>query len=281
MHTTLISASELSRLNDAVIVDCRFDLANPSAGEQAYDHAHIPGARYAHLDRDLSSPITPASGRHPLPDPERLAQTLASWGIESERQVIAYDAGNGMFAARLWWLLRWLGHTKVAVLDGGFQAWVTAGLPTTSDRPTPQPARFHAHRNDDLWVQAAQVAERVQRSDWRVLDARAPERFRGEVEPLDTVAGHVPGAHNHPFALNLNAESRFLSVDVLAARYRESLAGAPADRTIAMCGSGVTACHTLLAMEVAGLRNAKLYAGSWSEWIRDPSRPTASLKLTS
>jgi thiosulfate/3-mercaptopyruvate sulfurtransferase len=276
MHSTLVSAADLMRLlPQAVIVDCRFDLADTSAGERAYRTAHLPGAVYAHLDRDFSSPITSLTGRHPLPDPGRLAQIFGSWGINARRQVVAYDAHNGMFAARLWWLLRWLGHTSVAVLDGGFQNWVAAGFPTTAELPTPALASFRATRNDNLWVSAAQVQERVQSEDWRVLDARAPERFRGDVEPLDVVAGHVPGARNHPFALNLDAESRLLPATELAARYRESLGGVAADHTIAMCGSGVTACHTLLAMEVAGHTGAKLYAGSWSEWIRDPQRGVA------
>jgi thiosulfate/3-mercaptopyruvate sulfurtransferase len=274
MLTTLITPTALHTQLDSVrVIDCRFDLARPDAGESAYKTSHIPGAVYAHLDRDLSSPITPTTGRHPLPDAEKLAATLGHWGIDSHTQVVAYDADAGMFAARLWWLLRWLGHERIAVLDGGFKAWQQAGLPVSADIPVSVPKQFSGQPRDELWVTAADVVARVNEPNWRVLDARAPERYRGEVEPIDTVAGHVPGAVNHPFALNLNANAQFLSADELRARYAGVSGGAPPNQVIAMCGSGVTACHNLLAMEVAGLHGAKLYAGSWSEWIRDPQRP--------
>jgi len=278
-YSTLLSASQLhEQLESTVVIDCRFDLGKPAAGEQAYGNHHIPGARYAHLDRDLSGPITPATGRHPLPDPQTLAQTFGRWGIDSSRQVVAYDADTGMYAARLWWLLRWLGHEQVAVLDGGYKAWQAAGFPTSVEIPQPRTAKFVGHPHNESIVSAETVADVVQQSAWRVLDARAPERFRGEVEPIDPVAGHIPGARNHPFALNLQANSHFLPSGELAARYREALGDIAPNRVVAMCGSGVTACHTLLAMEVAGLRGAKLYAGSWSEWIRDPARAVAAGK---
>lgn len=276
MTTPLISVPELqARLTDVVIVDCRFDLMKPAAGEAAYASGHIPGARYAHLDRDLSSPITPTTGRHPLPDPEALALKLGTWGVSNTSTVVAYDADNGMFAARLWWLLRWLGQDRAAVLDGGLKAWLQAQGPMSIERHVASEAVFTARRCDDMVVSANEVAARVVRADWRVLDARADERYRGEVEPIDAVAGHIPGARNHPFALNLNANGQFLPPAELSARYRNSLTGVGPEQTIAMCGSGVTACHTLLALEVAGMRGAKLYAGSWSEWIRDPQRPVA------
>jgi thiosulfate/3-mercaptopyruvate sulfurtransferase len=274
MFTTLISPADLHAQLDTVrVIDCRFDLAKPDAGEAAYKTSHIPGAVYAHLDRDLSSPITPTTGRHPLPDAEKLAAKLGNWGIDSQTQVIAYDADAGMFASRLWWLLRWLGHERVAVLDGGFKAWQQAGLPVTAEITAPAPKHFSGQPRNEMWISATDVAARAKDSNWRVLDARAPERYRGEVEPIDSVAGHVPGAVNHPFALNLNANAQFLSADELRARYAQVSGGAPSNQVIAMCGSGVTACHNLLAMEVAGLHDAKLYAGSWSEWIRDPQRP--------
>ncbi|MDY6947443.1 MAG: sulfurtransferase [Pseudomonadota bacterium] len=276
MLTTLVSIDTLAaHLDDArwLIVDCRFDLTQPAAGEAAYRAGHIPGALYAHLDRDLASPITATTGRHPLPDPERFAATLRSWGVTADTQVIAYDADNGMYAARLWWLLRWVGHRGVAVLDGGFKAWSSARLPTNTEIPARQPSQFQARPNRDMWVDAAQVQERVRQADWRVLDARAPERFAGSVEPLDTVAGHVPGARNHPFATNLTSDGRFGAPEELRRRYEQSQAGVADERTIAMCGSGVSACHTLLALEVAGKPGARLYAGSWSEWIRDAKRP--------
>jgi thiosulfate/3-mercaptopyruvate sulfurtransferase len=279
MHTTLVSVGELAaNLSNAhwLVVDCRFDLAQPAAGEAAYRVSHVPGASYAHLDRDLSSPITAQTGRHPLPDPERFAATLSGWGVTPDTQVIAYDADNGMYASRLWWLLRWVGHRAVAVLDGGFKAWTTAQLPTSTEIPARPPSRFEARPNRDLWVDAEQVQARVQQRDWRLLDARAPERFAGKVEPLDSVAGHVPGARNHPFATNLAADGRFGAPEELRRRYEQSQAGVADDHTIVMCGSGVTACHSLLAMEVAGKPGARLYAGSWSEWIRNPQRGVAT-----
>jgi thiosulfate/3-mercaptopyruvate sulfurtransferase len=279
MYTTLVPVATLAAHLDApdwLVVDCRFDLAQPAAGETAYRAGHIPGAVYSHLDRDLSSPITPATGRHPLPDPERLAATLSAWGVASTTQVIAYDADNGMYASRLWWLLRWVGHRAVAVLDGGFKAWNAERLPTSTEIPARSPSKFTARPNRDLWLDAQQVQERLQQPDWRLLDARAPERFAGKVEPLDTRAGHVPGARNHPFATNLAADGRFGAPEELRRRYEQSQAGVSDDHTIVMCGSGVTACHLLLAMEHVGKPGARLYAGSWSEWIRDPRRPVAT-----
>ena len=279
MHTTLVSADTLAaHLDDPhwLIVDCRFDLAKTAAGEAAYHAGHIPGAIYAHLDRDLSSPITPSSGRHPLPDAERLAATLSAWGISAQTQVVAYDADNGMYASRLWWLLRWVGHRAVAVLDGGLKAWSAAGLPLDTAIPARSPTRFAARPNRDMWLDAQQVKERLQQTGWRLLDVRAPERYAGKVEPLDTVAGHVPGARNHPFATNLTSDARFGAPEELRSRYEQSQAGVADDHTMVMCGSGVTACHALLALEVAGKPGARLYAGSWSEWIRDPARGVAT-----
>jgi thiosulfate/3-mercaptopyruvate sulfurtransferase len=279
MHTTLVSAGNLAQhLTDSqwLIVDCRFDLTQPAAGEAAYTAGHIPGAIYAHLDRDLSSPITPTTGRHPLPDPERFAATLSRWGVGADTQVIAYDADNGMYASRLWWLLRWVGHRAVAVLDGGFKAWTAAGHPVSTEIPARSPGQFQARPDRDLWLDTDQVQARVQQADWRLLDARAPERFLGKVEPLDKVAGHVPGARNHPFSTNLTSDGRFGAPEELRRRYEQSQAGVADDHTIVMCGSGVTACHLLLAMEVAGKPGARLYAGSWSEWIRSPQRGVAT-----
>lgn len=276
MHNTLVSATELAlHLDDAnsLIVDCRFDLTRPVAGEEAYRSSHIPGAVYAHLDRDLSSPITPTSGRHPLPTPQQFAAALGRWGVTSRTQIVAYDADVGSLAARLWWLARWIGHDNIAVLDGGFKAWQAAALPVTAAVPSRTATQFEPRPARDAWLDAAQVAERVRRKDWRLLDARAPERFAGEVEPLDPVAGHVAGARNHPFAGSIGADGRFLAAAQLRERFAASQAGVADDYTIAMCGSGVTACHLLLALEIAGKPGAKLYAGSWSEWIRDAARP--------
>ena len=275
---TLISPAELApHVADAdwLVVDCRFELGKPETGERAYAAGHIPHAIYAHLDRDLAAPVTPQTGRHPLPSPEKFAATLASWGLTPATQVVAYDADNSAYAARLWWLLRWVGHDAVAVLDGGFKAWTAAGLPTTTEVPQRRAGHFVARPNRDMWYDAREVAERVQRADWRLLDARAPERFAGQVEPIDPVAGHVPGARNHPFSSNLGSDSRFATEQELRRRFEQSQAGVADDHTIVMCGSGVTACNLLLAMEAAGKRGARLYAGSWSEWIRDPSRGVA------
>lgn len=238
MHTTLVSAGTLAQhLTDShwLVVDCRFDLAQPAAGEAAYGAGHIPGAIYAHLDRDLSSPITPTTGRHPLPDPERFAATLSRWGVGADTQVIAYDADNGMYASRLWWLLRWVGHRAVAVLDGGFKAWTAAGQPVGTEIPARQSTRFQARPDRDLWLDADQVQAHVQQSDWRLLDARAPERFLGKVEPLDKVAGHVPGARNHPISTNLTSDGRFGAPEELRRRYEQSQAGVADDHTIVMC----------------------------------------------
>jgi thiosulfate/3-mercaptopyruvate sulfurtransferase len=279
MHTTLVDVATLAaHLEDPkwLIVDCRFDLAKPAAGEAAFAAAHVPGAVYAHLDRDLSAPITAVTGRHPLPSPEDFAATLSRWGVTPATQVVAYDGENGMYAARVWWLLRWVGHEAVAVLDGGFKAWTAAGQPTSTQPGQRAASTFVARPNRSMWVDADAVARAVADPSWRVLDARAPERYRGDVEPLDTVAGHIPGAVNHPFATDLAADGRFADRNDLRARFAASQAGVADDRTIAMCGSGVTACHLLLAMETAGKRGAKLYAGSWSEWIRDPARPVST-----
>jgi len=277
MYTTLISTQDLNaRRNAFVIVDCRFELAQiarPEAGRQAYAISHIPGAFYAHLDQDLAGPIVPTSGRHPLPDPEQLAAIFRRWGISADSQVIAYDGDNGMFASRLWWLLRWLGHRAVAVLDGGFNAWQKANLPVSVETPATRSGKFVARPQNDMVVSTEAVMQLVKRSDWRLLDARAPERFRGDVEPIDPVAGHIPGARNHPFARNMDGAGLLLAPQALKTNLSAALDGVASDHSIMMCGSGVTACHNLLALEVAGLTGAKLYAGSWSEWIRDTARP--------
>lgn len=276
MHTTLIDADVLHvhlREPGWLAVDCRFDLANPQAGEAAWREAHIPGAVYAHLERDLSAPIEAHTGRHPLPDPERLAEKFGAFGIGTGTQVVAYDASGGAMAARLWWLLRWLGHERVAVLNGGWQAWVAAGFDVENVNPAVQPATF-ARRPPLLeTVSSEQMLRAVNgEADWRAVDARAAERFRGDIEPIDIVAGHIPGAINRPFSQNLDASGRFLAPEILRERFSGVAAGR-ADRVAHYCGSGVTACHNLLAMEYAGLSGSRLYAGSWSEWIRDASRP--------
>ncbi|MDE2069702.1 MAG: sulfurtransferase [Gammaproteobacteria bacterium] len=277
-YTTLVDAETLARQLDSGwrIFDCRFELVDPFAGERAYVAGHIPGAHYLHLDRDLASAVTAASGRHPLPEPEVLAAKLAAAGVGAGTQVVAYDDAAGAFAARLWWLLRWLGHPQVAVLDGGWTQWHREGRPV-SHEPPPVSARgkFQARPDDSMWLSSALVLERMRSGAGRLLDARAAERFRGEQEPIDAVAGHVPGAVNLPYLGNISGDGRFQSAEALRRRLIAALDGAAPGETVCMCGSGVTACHNLLAMEVAGLSGGRLYAGSWSEWIRDASRPVA------
>jgi len=275
-HRTLITAESLAGLLGDPrlrIFDCRFDLARPGDGHRRYLDEHLPGAVYADLDRDLAAAVTPGSGRHPLPAPVDFAAWLRRQGVNRDSRVVAYDDGNGMYAARLWWMLRWLGHDEVAVLDGGMRRWLQLGLQLSDDIPSPSPGDFVGQPRADAVADAAAVLAATGDPSQRVLDARAPERYRGEVEPIDAVAGHVPGAGNHPFGLSLDAQGGFLGPDELRGALAASLAGTPPDRVIAMCGSGVSACHLLLALEHAGLRGARLYPGSWSEWSSDPARP--------
>jgi len=273
---TLISTSALAmHLDDesVAIVDCRFQLADETWGEEAYASAHIPHAAYAHLDRDLSGPKSGTNGRHPLPDPKALTRTFARLGITSGIQVVAYDQDNGMYASRLWWMLRWLGHDAVAVLDGGFAKWTAEGRATRSGTETRALQPFIAALRPDMLVTADEVDALRANDSWRLVDARAPERFRGDIEPIDKVAGHIPGAANHCYQTNLDAEGLFRSPEELRAQMGPALGGHPGDRVVCYCGSGVTACHNLLALEHAGVTGAKLYAGSWSEWSSDPRRP--------
>jgi thiosulfate/3-mercaptopyruvate sulfurtransferase len=292
-YTTLIEAPELaSGLTDPVksqnveVLDCRWDIARPEWGDAAYAESHIPGAIFASMDRDLADPIGPQTGRHPLPNIDRFAQKLGRWGVDDQTQVIAYDQSNGAAASRLWWLLRWLGHARVAVLNGGFAAWTAGGFPVTKERVTREPRIFTPRIQHGSVVSSEDVLHSrddgysPQNSDALIVDARAGDRFAGRNETIDPVAGHIPGARNHPFAGNLDASAKFLSPAELRARWQETLGGTAPENVIAMCGSGVTACHNLLALEVAGLPGARLYAGSWSEWIKDPSRPVETLHTT-
>jgi len=272
----LIDAKALAReldLGRCVVVDCRFTLTDPPAGRAAYERGHIPGARYAHLDDDLARHPRAGEGRHPLPERERFAATLGRWGIGRDDAVVAYDEGSGAIAARLWWLLGWVGHARRAVLDGGFSAWQEAGLPVEQSPPQVRARRYEAARpaRDEV-VATDAIAAAVVAGDL-LVDARAAPRYRGEQEPIDPKAGHVPGARNRAFSTNVTTAGRFRPPAELRAELTELLGGRAPERLIAMCGSGVTACHLLLAMEVAGLPGGRLYEGSWSEWIRDPSRP--------
>jgi thiosulfate/3-mercaptopyruvate sulfurtransferase len=281
--TTLIGAAVLRDLvgkPDIAVIDCRFDLMNPEGGRRAYLEGHIPGARYADLNKDLSAPISATSGRHPLPSPSDFAATLARLGVGRATQVIAYDDSAGAFAARAWWMLRWMGHPAAAVLDGGVQAWVSEGgaLQSGEEAPLPTvPSNRHVSAQADTAavIGTAELEQRLSDPAFLLIDARAGERYAGTVEPIDAVAGHVKGAVNHPFSANLATDGRFLPAPVLRQLWERQLAGRSPTQVAAMCGSGVTACHNLLSLEVGGFRGAKLYAGSWSEWIRDPHRPIA------
>lgn len=259
------------------VVDARFSLADPQSGAQRYAQGHLPGALYADLNRDLSDLGRTGHGRHPLPDSDAFAARLGAWGIGPQTRVVVYDAGDGsMAAARLWWLLRLIGHAHVQVLDGGFAAWQAAGLPVTATLPQvsplpPYPGRFDRSRIASV----EEVQARLKHAPGWLIDARAGERFRGEVEPLDPVAGHVPGAVNRPFALNVH-DGRLRPADDLRAALQPLIGTHAPDEVVLMCGSGVTACHLLLAMDVAGLEGARIYADSWSGWVSDPSRPVAT-----
>jgi thiosulfate/3-mercaptopyruvate sulfurtransferase len=258
-----------------VIIDCRFGLRNPNEGLARYRADHIPGARYAHLDNDLSSPVTAQTGRHPLPDANQLAEKFGQWGIDKETQIVVYDDMGGAFAGRLWWLARWMGHRNVALLDGGYPTWIAEDLPVTAEIVSPVAKRFTANPDRTMWLSTEEVVGGLAQRSILLLDARAPERFRGEVEPLDSVAGHVPGAINRPFQANLTTTRLFLSPEVLYPAFLQVIGSIDPKNVVHMCGSGVTACHNILAMEIAGLAHAKLYVGSWSEWIRDPVRGVA------
>lgn len=278
MFTTLVSVDELARhLDDPewVVCDCRHDLAQYEAGRRAFEEAHIPGARFVHLDEDLSGPKTGLNGRHPLPHPLTLALRLGALGIDSAKQVVAYDASGGCYAARLWWMLRWVGHAGVAVLDGGWQSWQGGGHPVTNENVPLQSATYTLRPRAELAVDTAYVQGRLGDARVGVIDARSADRFRGENETLDPVGGHIPGASNRFFKLNLDPEGRFKSADSLQREFADVLGGRDPRAIVHQCGSGVTACHNLLAMEHAGLAGSRLYPGSWSEWVSDASRPVA------
>ena len=274
--STLISGQELAlRLTepDLCVVDCRASLQDVRAGWAAFARAHLPGARFADLLEDLSGPIVRGqTGRHPLPSVEAFAAKARAWGISATSQVVAYDDAGGAFAARLWWLLRWLGHDAVAVLDGGFPAWVAEGRPVTDELRPVAPGDFTPQPRGKLLVTAREL-DTPESSARKLFDARAPERFRGDVEPLDPVAGHIPGAVNLPFSENLK-DGRFRSPAELRERFAVALDGTAPEEAVVYCGSGVTACHDVLAFAHAGLPLPRLYAGSWSEWITDPTRAT-------
>jgi len=280
MFRTIVTVEQLSQHHkDWLILDCRFSLAQKGGGSEygleAYRNGHIPGAFYLHLDNDLSGAINEQTGRHPLPDPDQLAEKLRALGL-SQQQVVVYDDCGGAMAARAWWLLRWLGHSDVAVLDGGWGAWTSAGMEISSAEETViQQGDFADSLDADLNVPVSQLISE-QKSGCLLVDARGAERYRGEQEPIDPVAGHIPGAVNRPLTDNLQ-NGHFKSAAQLKREWSEILADHSPEQVIHYCGSGVTACHNQLAMAIAGMDNSRIYAGSWSEWIRDPIRPVATV----
>ena len=271
----LVSADELAAHPEWRVFDCRHDLKNTGYGRQAHARGHIPGALFLHLDDDLSGAKTGSNGRHPLPELTAFARRMSDCGVGDDVQVVAYDNEGGIFAARLWWMLRWLGHERVAVLDGGLAGWKRGKRPLEEAAPVVAPREFVA-RPRDLSVSTAQVLADLNAPSMLILDARSPERFRGENETLDPVGGHIPGAVNRFYFDNLDdAGCYFKPAGDLRAEFDAILGGRPASAVVQQCGSGVTACHNLLAMELAGLPGSRLYPGSWSEWCADPSRPVA------
>ena len=275
MPHPLVSCEQLAaHLNDPDwrIVDCRHQLSDVGYGQRVYAEGHLPGAFFMHLDRDLSGAMSGCNGRHPLPNPQVLAAKFGAIGISSRTQVVAYDDAEGMVSGRLWWMLRWLGHDNVTVLDGGFNRWVKEGRPLTRDIPVVLPTVFEVEQRD--WVVTAdEVLANIASPELVVVDARGPDRFRGENETIDPVGGHIPGARNRFFRDNLDADGRFRPAAELRREFLELFAGTPPDKTVMQCGSGVSACHNLIALELAGLTGARLYAGSWSEWCSDSARP--------
>lgn len=277
-YTTLVSAETLANhldKSDWVVFDCRFSLADCKTGEKSYRLEHIPGARYAHLNTDLSSPVKSYTGRHPLPDFTLLTRKLGAWGVNNRSQIVVYDDAGGPFAGRMWWLLRCMGHDRVAVLDGGIRRWQTLGLPLTTHLPRIAPGQFRSYLDNRTWLSAEQIENSLAKREITLIDARTPERFQGLQEPIDPVAGHVPKALNRPFQLNLDANGMFLAPGTLKSQFQQLISPNKPEQAVHMCGSGVTACHNLLAMEIAGLSGSRLYAGSWSEWIVNKNRPVA------
>jgi thiosulfate/3-mercaptopyruvate sulfurtransferase len=271
-YTTLVSTADLAaHLGEWRIFDCRHDLTKPELGEQQYREAHIPGASFASLERDLSAPKSGRNGRHPLPEPDAFGAWLGRQGLKPGDQVVCYDASNGAMAARLWWMMRWVGHEPVAVLDGGLAKWTSEGRPVTAEIPRFSATQYPVNANEEAAVGARMVHRRL--GQQLLVDARAPARYRGEQEPIDPVAGRIPGASNRFNMENVAADGTFKPAEVLRKDFETVLAGRPPREVVNYCGSGVAACHNLLAMEIAGLRGAKLFAGSWSEWIADPARP--------
>lgn len=277
-YRTLIDTATLAKnLDDSDwrIFDVRHDLMDHAIGRQQYAEGHIAGASFINLDHDLSGEKTGSNGRHPLPDPNDFMATLGEWGIRPNQQIVAYDASGGVYASRLWWMLRWMGHYSVAVLDGGFPKWEKEGRPITAEVPHYAPTTYRGAPRT-MHVDAAFVLANLGKPEVTVLDARAAGRYAGVGEVLDPVGGHIPGAMNRPFGENLAKDGGFKPADTLAKEYAQLLGNRAPKQIVHQCGSGVSACHNILAMEIAGLAGSRLYPGSWSEWCADPSRPVAT-----
>ena len=278
-YQTIISVDDLNQnINnkDWFIFDCRFLLKDPNGGLNKFNQGHIPNAQFADMDKDLASPMSKTSGRHPLPDPSQFIEKLRNWGVNNNSQIICYDDISGAFAARMWWLLNWVGHKNVAVLDGGLEKWTAQGLPLETEVTQRSPGKFSGEPNKEMWVDVNFVKQQLEQRNIQLLDARSSERFTAIDQKTDPVPGHVPGAVNYPFAGNLNQQGVFLSANELSKRFATVFAEYQQDQIISMCGSGVTACHNLLSMNIAGFPTPRLYVGSWSEWIKDPDRGVAT-----
>jgi len=272
----LVTATELANQLDNpewVIFDCRHDLMQPEKGERAYREGHVPGAYFAHLEIDLAGEKTGSNGRHPLPSPVVFSAFLARHGVNNGSTVVAYDDAGGAFAARLWWMCRWVGMTNAKLLDGGISKWIADGYALSAAVPLPHHGAFSGHADAQMLIAADELLPRLGSTEMVLIDARAPERFRGDVEPIDPVAGHIPGAVNRFYKDNLNADMTFKSSEALRVAFSEVVADHTADEVINQCGSGVTACANVFAMAYGGLGMSRLYAGSWSEWVADPTRP--------
>jgi thiosulfate/3-mercaptopyruvate sulfurtransferase len=280
--STLISVEGLAQYlyaPDWIIIDCRFQLDDTEKGRLDYQEAHIPGALYAHLDEDLCGPILPGeTGRHPLPDVDQFSERLGSWGISSKTQVVVYDDQGGMFAARLWWMLRWLGHETVALLDGGFSAWIAEGYPVSDEIPCPDQQVFSPDIQSDMLLSADDVLQNFGDPGHILVDSRSPERYQGLNEPIDPVAGSIPGSINYFWGTNLDSRGHFQQKQVLRGRFDTLFGDVPSENVTFYCGSGVTAAHNVLAVAHSGFAMPRLYADSWSEWITDPDRPIVTRK---
>jgi thiosulfate/3-mercaptopyruvate sulfurtransferase len=279
-YKTIISSDILKNNidnKDFIIFDCRCDVKDSAYGIQAYTEGHIPNSIFVDIDSDLASEKTVTSGRHPLPDADTLSEKLSQWGLNSSKQAVVYDDAGGAFAGRMWWVLKWLGHTNVAVLDGALGGWMASGGKLTDGNTVFERSVFTSNTQDDMYVSINDVEDAQYKMDKLIIDARSKERYLGIKDPVDPIAGHVPGAISYPLGQNLDKKGHFKSAEELKHSFSKLIGETESSDIISMCGSGITACHNILALEIAGIRGIKLYVGSWSEWIMDKSRPIATI----